>query len=314
MIRAILLSTLLAAPLAAEPGADALLREHLWNQVRSMPTEDRPTVGLVLSAGAVRGVAHVGVIQVLEDAGFPIDVVAGTSMGAVVGSLYAAGLDMTTLRSFPQNLKLNSGNNMNSVRLISLLINDSLMSTKPLERELAKWIGEKRFDQTNKPFACVAMDIRTGEKIIFRDGELAPAVRASMNLPGIFKPVLYRHRYLVDGGVVDYIPVDAAKLLGAEWTIASVTEADYTKSTPTNVLSTLEQIFDIRGSLLARAQKTEANMLIEPEVAEVRYYDIDRAQWVMEKGMEAAGQRIEAAKESLILFTLPRLWKSWSKR
>lgn len=276
-----------------------------------MPKKDRPTVGLVLSAGAVRGVAHVGVIQVLEDAGFPIDVVAGTSMGAVIGSFYAAGLGMKVLRSIPDYLSLSSGSNLSKVRLLQLLINDSLLSNEKFEEIMHTWMGEMRFDQTKKPFACVAMDLRTGEKIIFREGPLAPAVRASWSLPGLFRPVHYRHRYLVDGGVVDYIPVDAAKLLGAEWVIASVTEGDFTIAQPKNVLSTLEQIFDIRGSLLSRRQRKEANIVIEPQVGDVEFYDVERSHAVMEKGMRAAALSIRGAKENLILYTLPRLWDTW---
>ncbi|MEE8425155.1 MAG: patatin-like phospholipase family protein [Elusimicrobiota bacterium] len=317
MIAAALALLLSVPPAAAQPPApdsDAMLREHLWHQVRSLPVGERPRVGLVLSAGAVRGIAHIGVIQVLEDAGFPIDVVAGTSMGAVIGSMYAAGLDMKTLRSFPDHLTLSSGSNFNTIRLFRLLINDSLMSTKNFEKVLHSWIGDKKFHETLKPFACVAMDLRTGEKIIFRDGPLAPAVRASMNLPGLFAPVQYRHRYLVDGGVVDFIPVDAARLLGAEWIIASVTEADFTKERPTNVLSTMMQIFDIRGSILSRQQREEADIVIEPDVSEIVYYDVSRGDWVMEQGMIAAKASITRAKDALILRTLPGLWKRWNPK
>lgn len=303
-------------PLSAQSPreADTLLRQHLWSQIQAMSKEERPTVGLVLSAGAVRGIAHIGVIQVLEDVGFPIDVVAGTSMGAVIGSFYASGLSMEILRSFPDQMTLSSGNNLNTIRLFKLLINDSLLSNKKFEEVMHKWIGDKRFDQTDKPFACVAMDLRTGEKIIFREGKLAPAVRASWSLPGLFKPVHYRHRYLVDGGVVDYIPVDAAKLLGAEWIIASITQGDFTRARPKNVLSTLEQIFDIRGALLSREQRKAAHFIIEPDVGDVRFYDVGRAHSVMEKGMLAASRRVRAAQEDFILFSLPRLWKKWTPK
>ena len=317
MRRAALAAALILAllnPTAAATHAhdDTLLREHLWREVRKTPKENRPTVGLVLSAGAVRGVAHVGVIQVLEEAGFPIDVVAGTSMGAVIGSFYASGLGLDVLRAFPDHLSLSSGSNLNSVRLVQLILRDSLLSNKKFEEVMDRWVGDKRFDQTEKPFACVAMDLRTGEKIIFREGRLGPAVRASWSLPGLFRPVHYRHRYLVDGGVVDYVPVDAAKLLGAEWIIASVTEGDFTKSNPQNVLSTLEQIFDIRGKFLSREQKKQANIVIAPDVGDVRFYDVKRSRAVMEKGVEAAFQNLSRAKENLILFTLPRMWKQWS--
>ncbi|MFA5137595.1 MAG: patatin-like phospholipase family protein [Elusimicrobiota bacterium] len=314
--RAALLVLLLASPAAAgDPAApspsDALLREHLWAQLRSLPPDKRPKVGVALSAGAVRGLAHVGVLQVLEDAGFPVDAVAGTSMGAVVGSLYAAGLDMAKLRTLPDRLTFSAGSNFNAIRLFQLFMADSLIDTRKFELFLKNEIGDKRFDQTPTPFACVAMDLLTGEKIIFREGPLAPAVRASSNLPGLFKPVVYRHRYLVDGGVVDYIPVDAVRLLGAEWVLASVTEGDFSKTVPSNVLMTLSQIFDIRGAILSRLQRKEADLIIEPAVGDVPFHDLSRAHEVIEKGMRAASRKLTAAEESLILFSLPRLQEGW---
>jgi NTE family protein len=293
---------------------DRLLREHLWNQTIQMPKSLRPTVGLVLSAGSFRGLAHLGVIQVLEDAGFPIDVVAGTSMGAIVGALYAGGVSLYHPKDLNDLADPHRSTNFSSLHLFWLFLTDHLMSTKKIESFIAEFLGNKDFYQLAKPFACVAMDIKTGEEIIFREGPLAPAVRASMDLPGLFAPVEYRHRYLVDGGVVDYIPIDAARLLGAQWIIASVTEGDYTKSTPTNVLLTLEQIIDIRGALISREQRRQADIVIEPAVGDIQFYQSERSQEAMKKGVTAAKQKLREAKESLIFFSLPKLWKLWFER
>ena len=299
---------------APDLSAEGLLRDHLWREVRQAPVGRRPKVGLVLSAGSLRGVAHVGVIQVLEDAGFPIDSVAGTSMGAVVGSMYAAGLTPKRLRDFALSIKVGSGNDLSSARLISLLLFDKLLSSENTELMLRKNIGNIRFDQTLKPFACVSMDVYTGEAIIFRDGDLAKAVRASMNLPGIFRPLEYRHRFLVDGGVVDYIPVDASRLLGAEWTLASVTETDYTTARPENVLESLLQVIDIRGSYLSHEQRKQADFLIEPPVGDIGMFEDHRIVEAMDKGVVTASARLEAAKESLILASIPKLAGGWTPK
>jgi NTE family protein len=293
--------------------ADALLRDHLWREVRSAPTNRRPKVGLVLSAGSLRGVAHVGVIQALEDAGFPIDVVAGTSMGAVMGSLYASGMPIKKLTEFAAAIKIDSGNDLSKTHLISMLLFDKLLSSEKTELMLRQAMGDIRFDQTLKPFACVSMDVYTGEAIIFRDGDLSKAVRASMNLPGIFKPLEYRHRFLVDGGVVDYIPVDAARLLGADWTLASVTETDYTTSRPENVLENLLQVIDIRGSYLSHQQRKNADFLIEPPVGDIGMFEIHRTGEAMDKGVITASARLQAAEESLILASIPKLAPGWLK-
>jgi NTE family protein len=132
-----------------------------------------------------------------------------------------------------------------------------------------------------------------------------------MNLPGIFEPLEYRHRYLVDGGVVDYIPVDAARLLGAQWTIASVTENDYTAARPKSVLDSLEQVIDIRGSYLSREQRRQADYLIEPAVGNIGMFEDNRIPEAMEKGVVSAAERLNGAQESLILASIPLLAADW---
>jgi len=311
-LAAFLLALALPAQAAPDLSAEGLLRDHLWREVRQAPASRRPKVGLVLSAGSLRAVAHVGVIQALEDAGFPIDTVAGTSMGAVVGSLYASGMPVKKMHEFAVAIKVGSGNNVSSARLISLLLFDKLLSSENTEVLLRKQIGGIRFDQTLKPFACVAMDVYTGEAIIFRDGDVAKAVRASMNLPGIFRPLEYRHRFLVDGGVVDYIPVDASRLLGSEWTLASVTETDYTTARPENVLESLLQVIDIRGSYLSRDQRKLADYLIEPPVGDIGMFEDHRIVEAIEKGVTAASARLDGAKESLILASISKLSAGWA--
>ena len=300
-----------AAAVAPEYSADNLLRAHLWRDLISRPVSRRPRVGLVLSAGSMRAAAHVGVLQVLEQAGFPIDVVAGTSMGAMVGSMYCAGLPVKRLWQLAAGMNRNTGTNLNSFRLVSLLLADRLLSSKGADKLVRDAIGGLRFDQLSKPFACVAMDVYTGESVIFREGDVASAVRASLNVPGIFAPVEYRHRYLVDGGVVDYIPIDAVRLLGAEWILASVTEIDYRSVHPATVLAVLEQVIDIRGSFLSQEQRRLANFLIEPPVGDIGLADASRSTEALSKGVIAAHKVIQAAQENYILFSLKTMARDW---
>ncbi|MBI5631703.1 MAG: patatin-like phospholipase family protein [Elusimicrobia bacterium] len=292
---------------APDLSQDSLLRDHLWREITALPAGRRPKVGLVLSAGSLRATAHVGVLAVLDSVDFPVDAVAGTSMGAVLGAMVAAEKPMATIWKVANSLKINSGNNLNTFRLLSLILSDKLLSSKKTEKLVQEVLGKTRFQDLPKPFACVAMDLYSGEGIILREGDLAAAVRASMNLPGIFAPVEYRHRYLVDGGVVDYIPVDAAKLLGAQWVLASVTEPDYTHSKPENVLESLEQVINIRGSLLSREQRRQANFLIEPPVGDIGMYETSRTKEAIAKGIVAAKKRLNPAMEEYILFSMPSL-------
>ncbi len=292
---------------AADMSEDGMLRDHLWRQLMGKPKGKRPTVGLVLSAGSLRATTHVGVISVLENAGFPIDVVAGTSMGAIIGSLYASGKSGKELMELARTFQPSAGINLSAFSLARLILADKLLSSERTQKYIDKAVGGRRFEELPKPFACVAMDLYSGESIIFREGPLALAVRASMNLPGIFEPVEYRHRYLVDGGVADYIPIDAARLLGADWVMASIAETDYTHSKPTNVLESLEQVIDIRGSLLSREQRAQANFLIEPPVGDIGLAETDRLQEAVSKGVVTAHDRLPQAMQSLVLFSMGAL-------
>jgi NTE family protein len=315
MIRGVLLSALLllspASFAAPDTSDDGLLRDHLWQELTSLPKGKRPTVGVVLSAGSMRATAHLGVLSNLEHVNFPVDVVAGTSMGAVIGSLYAGGTPVKKMFEMSTKLRLEQGSNISASNLLSLVLFDSLLSSEKTEKFLRETIQAKRFEDMPKPFACVAMDLYSGEAIIFREGPLAPAVRASMSLPGIFTPVEYRHRFLVDGGVVGYIPVDAARLLGAEWVIASVTETDYTRTRPRNVLETLEQVIDIRGAYISRDQRRKVDYLIEPDVGDIGMYEPERMQEAVSKGVIAGAHRIRGAMDKLTLYSLPKMSANW---
>lgn len=310
---ALLLAALLAAPAFAAPdlSSDALLRDHLWRQLTTTPKERRPKVGLVFSAGSLRATTHVGVAYALENAGFPVDVIAGTSMGAVLGAIYASGKPVREMWKLAEAIKVNSGSNLDAFSLVRLILSDKLLSSEQTERFVRGQLGGRRFEDLPKPFACVAMDLYSGEAIIFREGDVASAVRASMNLPGIFQPVEYRHRYLVDGGVVDYIPVDAARLLKADWVLASVAETDYSRSRPKNVLQSLEQVIDIRGALLSREQRKQANYLIEPGVGDIGMYQSERIPEAISKGVIAGTRAVPRAEESLLLFSMRALMRSW---
>lgn len=308
----VLVLTPLRLSAAPNLSADSVLRDHLWHDLIAKPAGKRPPVGLVLSAGGTRAAAHIGVISALQEAGFPIDKVAGTSMGAIIGSLYSDGKTPEGLRKLSLIMGAKSGTNFGPLSLLRYILYQNFFSSKKTEKFLEKQLKNRRFENLKKPFACVAMDINSGEAIIFREGRVAPAVWASMNLPGIFKPVEYRHRYLVDGAIVDYVPVDAARLLGAQWTLASVTEDDYSKSMPDNVLSSLQRILDIRGSIILNRQKKLANFVIEPAVGDIpsageKVLYITPTPWIIDQGSLAAFKALKKAEESYILFSMAAL-------
>ncbi|OGR67254.1 MAG: hypothetical protein A2081_01270 [Elusimicrobia bacterium GWC2_61_19] len=291
----------------AQGSDDDILRDALWTRVASSKPSARPSVGLALSGGGARGFAHTGVLEALEYSGFPVDYVSGTSMGSVIGALYASGQPVDEIWGFGRNAaNFKVSSDFKSIKMLRLLITDKLITPTYITRFIDEYLGSLTFEKLKKPFACTAMDMRTGEKIVFTDGPLAIAVRASVNLPGIFAPVQYRHRYLVDGGVVDFIPIDAARGLGADWVLASVTGSAPSKM-PDSVLLSLLQVIDIRGSLLARESEKNADFVIKPEVGDISVAEFDRCMEAGEVGLVEASRRVRAAEETYLIFAAPRL-------
>ncbi len=298
---------LAAAPAFSQETDDDVLRDTLWTRAASAGPGSRPTVGLALSGGGARAFAHTGVLEALEYAGFPVDYVSGTSMGSLIGSLYASGQSVDEIWGFGRNAdKLKVSRDFKNIKLLRLLITDKLITPTYIDRFIDGSLGGLSFSGLKKPFACTAMDMRSGEKIIFTEGSLSMAVRASVTLPGIFAPVQYRQRYLVDGGVVDFIPVDAARGLGADWVLASVTESDYGQM-PDNVLMSLLHVIDIRGSLLALASEKKADFVVKSEVGDISVADFNRCVEAGEAGLTGASRSINAAKEAFLVFSAPRL-------
>ncbi len=306
--RAFLLCLLLAAvPAAAQETDDEVLRDALWTRVATARPPDRPSVGLALSGGGARGFAHTGVLEALGYAGFPVDYVSGTSMGALIGAIYSSGQPIEELWAFGRDAeRLKVARDFKGIKILPLIIADKLITPTYITRFIEDRLGGLTFEKLRKPFACTAMDIRTGEKVLFTEGPLDIAVRASVNIPGIFAPVRYRQRYLVDGGVVDNIPVDAARGLGADWVMASVMENQAARN-PETVLTTLLQVIDIRGSLLAREAEKSSDFVMRTSVGDMAVADFDRCVEAGEAGLTAASARMDRARESYLIYAAPRL-------
>lgn len=279
------------APALAEASAaptDTALWDTLWSRLRALPADRRPRVGLVLSGGGARGLAHIGVLKVLEREKVPLDLIVGTSVGALVGALYASGLPAGQI----ENLSAESGwsqlTDLSAAGVVRLLVTERLLSTRKMEAYLTAHIGDKKFADLKTEFACVAADLRTGEQIVLREGSVALAARASATMPGIFEPVPFRHRLLVDGGIVDNVPTDVAKRLGVDILICVYTPADFSRHTVTNVLGTLTQALYIQGQVISEERLGLADFVIRPDVSEVGAMELWRSRECVEAGQRAA--------------------------
>ncbi|MBN1862578.1 MAG: patatin-like phospholipase family protein [Dehalococcoidales bacterium] len=260
----------------------------------------RKKVGLALGSGAARGLAHVGVLAALEKRGIPVDLIAGTSIGAIIGAAYAAGKDVSEIK------KAVSG--LNRRQMLSLA--DFTIPTKGFikGKRMTDWfksvIGDVNFKDLKIPFACVATDIETGEEVVIRQGSVAAAARASASLPVIFTPTRLGGRYLVDGGLVNPIPVRLLREMGAELVIAvnvvpylsnlqkpTETTAKVRPKEP-NIFGVLIRMVYIVGYQAALAGIREADVTIAPNVAHIRPDNFNRARECILQGERAARRAI----------------------
>ena len=194
-------------------------------------------IGLALGSGSARGLAHIGVIKVLEENHIPISMIAGTSMGSLIGALYASGLTGTEMEEIAcnTNLKTTSRLFMPTPSVQGLIdgnrINDFLVSL----------MGNRSFSSLKMPFAAVAADIERAEEVVIADGPLVKAIRASISIPGIFTPAMMKGKSLVDGGLMNPVPVDVVKHLGADYIIA----VDVTRPVKTDSIGLTEGLPEI---------------------------------------------------------------------
>lgn len=289
---------------------DAVLREFLWEKFTELPPQERPQIGLALSAGGVRGFAHVGILEVFSNAGIPIDKISGTSMGAVVGSLYAGGIPVSKLWEISSHLSMKTITpDYNVMGLARFLFAKKLPSSSNLANFVHQQLGDIQFEDLKIPFSCAAMDIKTGERVLFDSGPLAIAVRASMNLPGVFEPVAYRHRLLVDGAVVDYLPVETVKKMGADYIIASITPPDFFSKTPKTVAAYLTRVGDVRGAAMIEESAQKANFVLTNRVLDVGTLELDQLHKAGEVGIIEAHEHMEELQQSILLFALPYVLK-----
>ncbi len=300
-----------AHPLAAlSPKTDDdMLREWMWQRFIALPAQDRPAIGLALSAGGVRGFAHVGVLEVFTNAQLPVDKIAGTSMGAVVGGLYAAGLPTEKLWDLSNHITIDTITpDFNARGLLRFIFERKLPTSSNLSKFFENQLGDMQFEDMPVPFACSAMDVKTGERVLFNSGPLAIAVRASMNLPGVFEPVPYRHRALVDGAVVDYLPVETVKQMGVDYVIASVTPFDFSSKTPTTVLGYVNRVNDVRAAAMIEESARKANFVITNRVLDTGTLELNKLHRAGEVGVKETYKNLPRLQEDLVLYALPYIF------
>lgn len=253
-------------------------------------------VGLVLGGGVARGIAHIGVLKVLNSYRVPIDLVVGTSSGSIVGAAYAAGMDISLIEEIALHIRWGD-------LLKFTMFRPGFVSGKAIEDFVIKYLGEKDFSELKIPFAVVATDVRTGEAVVLKEGDVAKAVAASCAFPGFFAPEEIEGRFLVDGGIAENVPVDVAKNMGANFVIASdVIPAKKIRSLPRDPLQSLGVSLDLILKKLSAEESQRADVLIELELEEdIWHLDLHKAKKLITAGEVAASRVINKIKRSLKL-------------
>lgn len=245
-------------------------------------------IGLVLGGGVVRGFAHVGVLLALEEAGIHADVVAGTSVGSVVGAFVAAGWNASEISGITRHLS------WRGMARIAWPSRGGLISFYKLEQFVRRTLDDPLFSDLKLPFAAVATDLLTGNPVVITEGSVARAVHASSAVPGAVVPVEIDGKLLSDGGVSDNLPVRTARALGAEYVIAVNILGRYwskARNPLTRGVAAIENAVRWAGGGLLLA-----DLLIEPDISDVAYQSFSKAQYMIDQGRRA----VEAELPKLI--------------
>ncbi len=318
---------LLAGSLAAQPATAPPLAERAAASPRPVQPPGRPRIGLVLSGGGARGLAHVGVLKVLERERVPIDVIAGTSMGAIIGGLYASGMSAQALERELLKVDWNAlfasrvareelsqrrkEDDFEVAPALELGLRDGALriplgtlSSRGLESLLRRYTlpvrGIRSFDALPTPFRAVATDMENGRARVLSEGDLALALRSSMSVPGVFAPTEVDGRILGDGGLVDNLPVDVARAMGADVVIV------VNIGTPIAGRETLGSLVGVTAQMIAilteqnvqrsLASLTKRDLLIAPQLGTLSSADFDKMRDFVQLGeLQAQAQVVQLA-------------------
>ncbi|MCK4554257.1 patatin-like phospholipase family protein [Candidatus Parcubacteria bacterium] len=257
----------------------------------------QPKIGLALGSGGPKGLAHIGVIKVLKENNIPIDFIAGSSIGAMIGGFYAATKDVKQM----EKIALGAG-----WRLILSLIDPSLrqglVGGEKVKNFIESHINKIHFQDLKIPLSAVATDLKSGEAIVINKGEVASAIRASISFPLVFKPIEQENKLLADGGLSLPVPVDIVKKMGAELIIAVNLDADYfTNGNNKNINFGFYKIANNSINLLrhhlASSNVRNANIVINPQLGNIHWDKFLDGKDIILAGEKAMKDRLNQLQE-----------------
>jgi NTE family protein len=251
----------------------------------------KPTLGVALGAGSARGLAHLGALKAFEEEGIEIDYLGGTSMGSVIGGFYAAGLSLNRLERLAIHLKWEHLTDITVPR-------KGLIAGNKVKEFFELLTHRKNFEDLNLPFVAVAADIEKGEEVVIKEGLVADGIRASMSIPGVYVPYELDGRLLVDGAVLNRVPVTPVREMGADIVVGVEVSYNVIHGTKVNnIFDVIINSIDIMQQEIAEHKNTGADILIIPEVGHIPTTGLDQAEECIKLGYQATKESIPKIKK-----------------
>jgi len=257
----------------------------------------RPKLGLALGGGFARGISHIGVLRAFEQHRIPVDCIAGTSVGALVAAAYAGGTPLDEMQRRGSETRFRDFGRWTLSRM-------GMASNERLEEFLHKFTPAQHFSEMKIPLSIVATDLVTGKSVYFTDGELGPALRASCAYPGLFIPVEHRGHMLADGFLTEAAPAEAVRQLGAELVVSVYLDPGLLDEKPRNTIEIISRSFSIIQTAVVQPWRDATDILIEPDVHDVLWYEFEKTPELVAAGEAAALEalpKIEAALEGQLV-------------
>ncbi len=238
------------------------------------------TLGLALGGGAARGLAHIGVLKVFEKNNITIDYIAGTSMGGLIGAFYANGMSTKMMERLAKRMDKRIWMDLTFPKM-------GIIAGEKIQEILCFLTRNRDFNDLKIPFAVSATDLYSGESITINEGKVGDAVRATISIPGIFTPVKWKEHLLVDGGVLNRVPVNIVREMGADIVIAVDVGIYVGTKRTNNIIDVISQSIDIMAREIQRHKIIDANVIIRPYLGEISPSHFDRVDEAVTSGEEA---------------------------
>lgn len=252
----------------------------------------KPKIGLALGSGSARGLAHIGVLKALEEYNVDVDIICGSSAGALIGGLYACDIKPDMIK----NLAIQIDKKM----WVDFTVpKKGIIKGEKIEEILRLITRQRNIEDLNRRLAIVATDLKNAEEIVFTEGSISKAIRASISIPGIFEPIKMDDSVLVDGGVVDRVPVSVVKDIGADVIIAvDVGFSDY-QSRVFHIFDIIQQSIDVMAKKIYEADKIYADVIIEPPLSHIESSSFELVDECAEIGYKATIEKMDSILEAI---------------